>query len=1166
MRRFCIFSLVLSLTMLSGVAQFRESVGSLDFADWSGVKGSRDGVVTLSMDEGRTAINYIYPQGENSAKGFKEFYHGSDWSRYSGVALDIFLKSEGVTELELTFGVALENMRTLEPTASAKVSVAAAGWNRVYVPWSRFSLRGGQKGTLQGVKSFEIVVNSQSNKMVKIRNVELLAAETISLSTPILGKSTLSGGDVEYEVEVGNVTSQLQMVELSTPLMGWEAMSVEITPSSFALQPLEKKSIKVKVSLSDNLPQGTNEVQKIQATANGRPAESIEFTTSVKVSSPYLVHTAQEWDYVIEKAEKYEWAKVDYNNYITQGDRWQVPALPKELPSMNPQLGRYLFHSNEGDTLMDCAIAYRLTGDKKYAQKCVDFLRVLIDEERGYPSTWRVNQNNFVKEGGVFQNIARTYDMIMDSGLLTEHDHELIEKTFRLYIGIALDGNDNGGIGNWDLSELTGALYCALMVGDFHLAKEVLYSPSGIYQQFAQGVMSDGWWYECSVGYNVWCATMFSEAGIALRPWGVNFIDEEIVLGKVPHYSLLPERMKAGLYGMDFNKWGAISNNSLGIKGMWDALVPFLDYRGIMFAVNDAQETKVVGEPFELAYYLYRDPEYAAVINYSGERNLLYGVPDLPQVESVKATHSAYADNLGAVQLRSQTSGREQREQIQAALHYGSHGGYHGHFDRTNLLSMMRYGRSFYNPEMIWYGYGAYAYKFLVQSSMTKNMVVVDQKMQEPVESSRTLFYTGDMIQATAVETTARWSNPPYGGMIYGDKSDYTFAQKMWEEGRVIPIPKNAPGYGELSDFTEPILQRRLMLMLDDYIVLVDYVEGDEEHTYDWLFHMKGLNDFGADSGMEFIRHNAQLSEEPLSAAQFFTDCSWYKYDGTLHSSYEMIFGEGEDLAGTRSLFNEDGSLKVNVFNAWPQSGEATIATVPESHGVNKQVWFEIKGDNDVIMSDSTGAWILGNRAINLDVKGRKELTLSTKLAAKPANNTLFWGDAAVVLSSGEEVNLLALPLKYSNVLQPLEQGMDYYGGEVKIGGLLSKTALAAMPQNYSSEAVITVDISSLDAVAFKANFGGDYPLGDESQRRKSLNVRSEGKNAQFISVIEPYEGDSMVKSVKAESSSLLTVELTDGRVQLIEISNFVDSPEEISIHVKEYVDGELVREESAKN
>src|SRR5439155_20323211 len=131
------------------------------------------------------------------------------------------------------------------------------------------------------------------------------------------------------------------------------------------------------------------------------------------------------------------------------------------------------------------------------------------------------------------------------------------------------------------------------------------------------------------------------------------------------------------------------------------------------------------------------------------QRSLLYGVPDLPEKTPDVSSLSAYADNAGVAMLRSQTPNRPQSGQIQAALHYGTHGWAHGHFDRTDLLSLMRYGRSFYNPEMIWYGYEPFMYKFYVQSSISKNMVVVDQLMQEPVESDRLLFHTGQMMQAT---------------------------------------------------------------------------------------------------------------------------------------------------------------------------------------------------------------------------------------------------------------------------------------------------------------------------------------------------------------------------------------------------------------------------------
>ncbi|MFR9553884.1 MAG: hypothetical protein SNH35_06515, partial [Rikenellaceae bacterium] len=1082
----------------------------------------------------------------------------------------IYLEAESPTVIELTFRVSAENAESLEPESTATVSLHQKGWNKVYVPWELFSLRRGQLGTLRGVHNFTINASSKANKKLKLRDVSLVKAETIAASAPKYGGAADAGGVVEYDLELGNVTDQSQSVQLYLPTKGWEAMKTTITPSTMTLAAGETKTCKVKVSLPANLPAGANEVQSIKVVANGnaKSAETVEFTTSVRVPSPFIVHNKEGWDEVVDKTTKYDWAKREMEKLDKKATDWKVASIATELPSMNPQLGHYLFHHTQMDMLLTAATAYRVTGKKEHAQKCVDLMRAIINEETGYPKTLRINQNNFVKEGGVFQDMARAYDMIMDSGLLTDEDHRLIEKTFRLYIDVALEGNMLGGIGNWDLSELAGALYCALMVQDYDLAKKVMFAPSGIYEQFAQGVMSDGWWYECSVGYNLWCAEMFSKIALAMQPWGYNFLEEYIQIGKVPYYSLLPNRMRPGLYGMDFNKWGKIEHNSITVKHMWDALIPFLDYRGIMFAVNDAQETSVIGSAFEMAYYLFRDPEYASVIKMGGndKRDLIYGVGELPDFVSKKNTQSAYADNMGIAQLRSQTKGREQREQIQAVLHYGSHGGYHGHFDRTNLLSMMRYGRSFYNPEMIWYGYQSYNYKFLVQTSMTKNMVVVDQKMQEPVESYRTLFYTGDMVQATSVETNARWSHPPYGGMRYDDKGNMTFQQKAWEEGRQFEFPDKEPAYSEITGYTEPVQQRRLMVMMDDYIILADYLNSKEEHTYDWLFHMKGLNDFTAAKKKSSLRHDNQLSTDPLSAAQFFTDCDWYATEGTVRSSFKMLFGKGSDNAGTRAPNSEAGPIKIDIFNAWPTKNEVAIAAVPEEHGVAKQVWYNIEADGKKILSDSTGAWILGSKNVSVDIKGSKQLVLKTQIKRKAGKNTLFWGNAKVVLKDGKNVDLATLPVKYTNTMATDAKDKDYYGGPIKLGGELMSSAIPSMPSNFKQEAVAVVDLSGVEAVKFEARFGGDYPLGDETQRRKTLNVRSTGKQARFLSVVEPYEAESVIKSVEAKSADELIVTLKDGRRQEFKISNFEGDGNNITVDVKEYKGSKLLREESAKN
>ncbi len=1143
-------------------AQNCVSVGAQDFSDWSGIENVQNKIATFKTDK---AISYRYPNGEYYYKGFKAIYgNAADWSQYAGVRFDIYLKKESSAALHVLFKVAEEDADELNPVSDANIQVVGAGWHSVYIPWDLFNLVEGQLGTLQGVKEFAIKGVSAKNSSFKIRNIQLTKGDKIYLEAPIQGKSAIAGKKVEYEIELGNTTNQNQNVQLVFSKYGWESMSAKVEPAVLELKPQEVKKCKVLVTVPANLPKGVREKQVLKAipNGNGSAATTLEFTTAVKVPAPNIFFTADKWQQVRSKVENFGWAKEQEQEYERIAQKWIVPEVAITGPTRDMQFGQHLYTERDADSMFKTAIAYQLTGKKDYAKKCVLLLKRLSNLKNGYPTTLRAGGANFVKEGGFFQNVARGYDMIIDAGLLTAEDKKNIENTFRLYIDVAITQNSDGAIGNWDLSELTGALYCALSIQDLHLAEEILSMPAGIYQQLTQGVLNDGWWHECAIGYNLWCSTMFSQIAIALEPWGENFKDKKLPMGTTPNHSLLPRRNEPGLWGMNFMKWGTLNYNSIGIKDMWDAPLDFLDYRGVIFGVNDAFENMVAGADYELAYYLYRDPEYAAIIQRGDKRDLLYGVPELPDATSEKVSKSAYADNMGIVQLRSQKEGREQREQIQAVLHYGTHGGGHGHYDRTQLISMMRYGRSFYNPEMYWYGYSAYVYKFLVQTSINKNMVVVDQKMQEPSESFRKLFYTGDLMQATVVESKARWMHPPYMGMVYGGKP-VTVQDKAWGEGRSLFIPENHPPYGDCTAFTDSIMQRRLMVMMDDYIVLADYMQSDSVRTYDWLMQIKGFKELTADK-KEKLRHDNQWNTDPLGAAQFTTDCDWYTTSGTARSKFEMCFGEGCDNEGARMRENEDGPLKIDVFNAWPKQNEIMVGTTPEAFAVNKKLWYKVAADGQTLLNDSTGAWVLGAKDIELDIAGKKELILTTQVG-KSKTNTIFWGNAKLVLKGGSEVFVSSLPVKYNNMLKPTSIGVDYYGGPVKIEGQLMAKSTPGMPKNTKEKATVTVDLSGIEAVVFKTKIGGDFPMGDESSRRKTLAVRTKGKETSYLSVIEPYETESVIKSVTAKSANKLVVELLDGRVQEITFTGLEGDGNNITVSSKEFINGKLLREEQTK-
>ncbi|MDQ0920695.1 hypothetical protein [Paenibacillus sp. V4I5] len=800
------------------------------------------------------------------------------------------------------------------------------------------------------------------------------------------------------------------------------------------------------------------------------------------------------------------------------------------------------------------------------------FLRYFIDEEIGYPKKKKGCSQSYVQEGHFFQHLAIPYDIIHQAGVLTPEEHQGVEKTFRIYMDILDTHLHQGHISNWLLSEITGAFYCALAIEDIERALRFAFGMGGSIHHLKYGLFNDGWWHECSVGYNTWVSSMYIHTAHALLPFGINILHTHypIPFNDEINSTYNGEDVKVR-FGMYNKKWGGNRKNYVCIKDMFDATIPFLDYRGVLFGISDSDEKKLegvhFGSTFDLAYSYYKDPEYIPVIHQNVNVDPIFGHAELPEYPSSYVKNNAYADNVGIAMLRSQTEHREQKDQIQAVMRYGSHGYAHGHFDRTEILSIMRYGRSFYNPEHVWWGYPHFMYKFYVQNSMTKNMVVVDQKMQVPSDSKRLLFYSGKAIQAVAIETNSKWSYPPYGGMIYNETK--TLEERCKMNASSLPEVKDAPPYGELSEFTEPITQKRVMGVTDDYIVIFDYLKGEKEHQYDSLFQIKGFKGIKSDTLSE-LQHTSQFTENPLSDAQFITDCHWYDVVGTSVASFETIFGEGEDMRGTRTAHNTPGLLKMDVHTAWPKQSIQIIGRTAEDHGYMIPIEYRVEVDGDVKAEGEFGAWLLSEGKCDIDLEGAKTLTLRVK--NNPTYNEqkypqktkqgLFWGEAYVVTADGGKFNLCDLDVVYENIDRGCGIGKDYEGGRVTIVGNEYPKAIPTSPVDHDKVGILTLDLSGINAVRFVGLIGADAFPGDEAQRRKTYAVRTKGTIGRYITIVEPFETESMILSVQAADANTVEVILKDGRIQIITVNQI--EHDEITVNILEYKDGILIHNELA--
>jgi len=1166
-----------------------QQLGGTAFEHWTGLQV----LPAKAGSSARLAVpgeaTFRYPDGPRGfyKYGFRTLNDSAaDWKGFYGVQAEISLESD--REVELTFAIkpAGHNGQA-EPGMKSVIRIHGQGTKTVMLPWTAFGFDQARTSFLKYIKELSIsarFTDGNSPGRITVGSVRVVKAPSVALECPVRGRSAPRDHAVEYPVTVSNCTGRPQSVVLSFVHYGWEVMDALVEPAAFQLAPGESRGCTVRMKIPGQVSPGGHEQQVLQAVANGDTgqAATLTFITASELPHPYIMHTPERWNEVREKVKNYPWAKALQDDFVKRAATWSVPEVAKP-PRNDPDdtMGPFLFATTNENSLMASGIAWQLTGDRSYAEKVALFLRRLSNPEDGYARTLRGCNQSLVQEGHFFQHIAMAYDMVLDSGVLTDGDRRQIEQTLRIFLETMERANDGASISNWNLSEVTGAFYCGLAMQDLVTAMRFFSGPGGICDQLSKGTMDDGWWYECTISYNMWCASEFTQAALAWQPWGVNFKDMWLPASYSPHIMLSSELNGGGAskdadaeakrkpFGMNADIFGPTRRPYRQITDLWNGLLPFLDYRGIMFGVNDSTENKVagdrsevVGQPFELAYYVYRDPAYASVIKRgAGKRDLLYGVPELPDKTPEQYRDSAYADNVGLVMLRSQTENRPVSDQIQAVLHYGTHGWAHGHFDRADLLSLMRYGRSFWNPESVFWVYEPFMYKFYCQTSDNHNMVVVDQKMQEATPGERLLFHTGKMMQATAVETTARWSNPPYGGMVYDYVPVKTFAEKCWREGRSVPIPEHPPEYGSLTGYTGPVLQRRLMAVTDDYVVVADYVKGGQQHTFDSLFQLKGFRGIDG-AGKKFLRHDAQWNPDPVGSGQFVTDCDWYSVAAPAVGHFEERWGPDVNEEGSHSIGNEPGVLKLDVHSLWPESQEIMVATAPEMHSVQKRLYYTVRGDGKTLADGKFGAWILGQAEIDVPVEGIKELELETKVELSK-KSTVFWANARVVTKSGKEIPLDQLPVKDENIDRPKEPGRDYFGGPIKIAGMEYKSAIAGQPKDDTQPGVTRVDLSGKDAVRFKATLGGDYPLGDESQARKVYAIRSQGIDARYLTIIEPFQEKPVIRSAEAISADKLRVELVDGRVQEIRITGFDGDGKGMGVSISESRDGKIIRSES---
>ena len=203
----------------------------------------------------------------------------------------------------------------------------------------------------------------------------------------------------------------------------------------------------------------------------GRTASQDDVTlkTLRRLPHTYLFHQADGWKKVRENIASYEPYGQAGEEYRRRADGWEVADPMADRP--------FCYETKEETGIMSTAYAFALTGERKYALKLADFFRRFSNPVDGYPARKRGCSQSYVQEGHFFKHLAVAYDMIFDSGVLTDGDKAAMEHCFRLYMRMLDVHLLDGWISNWLLSELHGVLFCALTLQDMDLALRFTFGP-----------------------------------------------------------------------------------------------------------------------------------------------------------------------------------------------------------------------------------------------------------------------------------------------------------------------------------------------------------------------------------------------------------------------------------------------------------------------------------------------------------------------------------------------------------------------------------------------------------------------------------------------------------------------------------------------------------------
>ncbi|OEF22759.1 heparinase II/III domain-containing protein [Vibrio rumoiensis] len=379
-------------------------------------------------------------------------------------------------------------------------------------------------------------------------------------------------------------------------------------------------------------------------------------------------------------------------------------------------------------------------------------------------------------EANCHLDFVRGYDFIREQ--LSVEDRVYIEKRLLREGAEFLIEHRADQLHNHEMKTSATIGVIGLIIDEPEYIDFALNSKYGLKYQLAEGVNSDGMWFEGSIHYHYYAL----QALLAFEK--VAYRTQYSVHADPNYYKML-----------------AFPLSLLSATGDFPRL-------------NDCiagQEKLSHSHLFEFAYRQFDDPLFArALINiyqHSPRDNLdalLYGVPDLPVLPPLLC-QPQHAPTSGLTKMYDEQSGN------MLLLKHAPYGGEHDHYDRLGLI-ICRNGREIL-PDIGTTGYGAELHYGYYKNTVTHNTLAVEQENQPP-----------------AIPVC----------LDYQQTSSFTFVDTLvdWSE-TVLELDSHTIKQWDDETYTN-VSYRRSILWLPDIAIDINQVLNPHNKQLDLIWHVRG--------------------------------------------------------------------------------------------------------------------------------------------------------------------------------------------------------------------------------------------------------------------------------------------------------------------------------------